>query len=162
MSIPVVRSNAVRCLAVKPGEHFQALVDEPFADVGTAALRRRARGRRGIGGLRRRARLRASAATAYEPFVASLAETDARLLLVHARSTTASSRASASRSTRARSRRGTRVAFGGRMDRSILEHEMAADYDALRELSAAPGGAARTARRACASRRPAAPTARST
>jgi leucyl aminopeptidase (aminopeptidase T) len=34
---------------------------------------------------------------------------------------------------------GTRVAFGGRMDRSMLEHEMAADYGALRELTAALG-----------------------
>ena len=34
---------------------------------------------------------------------------------------------------------GTRVAFGGRMDRSMLEHEMAADYGALRELTASLG-----------------------
>ena len=35
VSIPVYAANAVRCLAVKAGERFQALVDEPFADVGT-------------------------------------------------------------------------------------------------------------------------------
>jgi hypothetical protein len=34
VSIPVYAANAVSCLGVKPGEHFQALVDEPFADVG--------------------------------------------------------------------------------------------------------------------------------
>ena len=70
-------ANVASCLAVKPGEHFQALVDEPFADVGArlcdAALAAGA----------------ASAAcvvvpdsgrpltTSYEPFVASLGKTDA-------------------------------------------------------------------------------------
>ena len=34
MSMPLYAANAVRCLAVRPGERFQALVDEPFADVG--------------------------------------------------------------------------------------------------------------------------------
>ena len=57
---------------------------------------------------------------------------------------------------------GTRVAFGGRMDRSMLEHEMAADYGALRELTAALGarldGLAARARDDAR----AAPTARST
>ena len=77
MSIPVYAANAVSCLAVKPGERFQALVDEPFADVGARLCD---------------AALAAGAASAacvvvpdsarpllgsYEPFVASLAETDA-------------------------------------------------------------------------------------
>jgi hypothetical protein len=35
---------------------------------------------------------------------------------------------------------GTRVAFGGRMDRSMLEHEMAADYGALHDLTARLAG----------------------
>jgi hypothetical protein len=33
VSSPVFASNVVQCLAVRPGERFQALVDEPFADV---------------------------------------------------------------------------------------------------------------------------------
>lgn len=138
MSIPVYAANAIRCLAVKPGEHFQALVDEPFADVGArlcdAALETGA----------------SSAAcvvvpdsgrpltSAYQPLIESLGTTGAvcfwfmhihdgefegfrKPLYARARET------------------GTRVAFGGRMDRSMLEHEMAADYGALRELSAQLG-----------------------
>jgi aminopeptidase len=138
VSIPVYAANAVGCLAVKPGERFQALVDEPFADVGARLCD---------------AALAAGAASAacvvipdsgrplagpYAPFVASLAATDAvcfwfmhihdgefegfrKPLYARARET------------------GTRVAFGGRMDRSMLEHEMAADYGALRELTARLG-----------------------
>ncbi|MDX6564117.1 MAG: hypothetical protein QOD65_3931, partial [Gaiellales bacterium] len=77
MSIPIYAANAVHCLAVRPGERFQALVDEPFADVGVRLCD---------------AALAAGAASAacvivpdtarpllrsYEPLVASLAETDA-------------------------------------------------------------------------------------
>jgi leucyl aminopeptidase (aminopeptidase T) len=135
VSIPVYAANAVGCLAVKAGERFQALVDEPFADVGArlcdAALAAGA----------------ASAAcvvvpdsarpllTSYEPFVASLAETDAVcfwFMHIHdgefagfRKPLYAGARAS-----------GARVAFGGRMDRSMLEHEMAADYGAVRALTA--------------------------
>ena len=43
----------------------------------------------------------------------------------------------------ARIEMGTRVAFGGRMDHSMLEHEMAADYGAVRELTARTGRPAR-------------------
>jgi leucyl aminopeptidase (aminopeptidase T) len=128
----------VGCLGIRPGERFQALVDEPFADVGARLCD---------------AALAAGAASAacvvvpdaarpllgsYEPFVASLSETDAicfwfmhihdgefagfrKPLYVRALET------------------GARVAFGGRMDRSMLEHEMAADYGALRELTASLG-----------------------
>jgi leucyl aminopeptidase (aminopeptidase T) len=138
VSIPVYASNAVSCLAVKPGERFQALVDEPFAEVGARLCD---------------AALAAGAVSAacvvvpdsarplsgsYEPFVASLAETEAicfwfmhvhdgefdgfrKPLYARARET------------------GTRVAFGGHMDHSMLEHEMAADYGALRELTARLG-----------------------
>ena len=84
MSIPIYATNAVGCLAVKPGERFQALVDEPFAEVGTRLCE---------------AALAAGAASAacvvvpnaarpllnsYEPLVASLADTRCALLLVHA------------------------------------------------------------------------------
>ena len=103
MSIPVYAANAVSCLAVQPGERFQALVDEPFADVGLrlceAALAAGA----------------ASAAcvvvpdagrplrTAHEPLSRRSTPTDA-LCFWFCASTTASSRRSASRSTRARPR----------------------------------------------------------
>jgi leucyl aminopeptidase (aminopeptidase T) len=131
---PIYASNAVGCLAVKPGERFQALVDEPFADVGLRLCE---------------AALAAGAASAacvvvpdgarpllnaYDPLIASLAETDAVCFWfasIHdpefagfRKPLYAAARAS-----------GTRVAFGGRMDRSMLEHEMAADYGAVRELS---------------------------
>ncbi|MDP9255943.1 MAG: aminopeptidase [Actinomycetota bacterium] len=138
MSIPVYAANVVSCLAVKPGEHFQALVDEPFSDVGArlcdAALAAGA----------------ASAAcvvvpdsarpllTPYEPFVASLGQTDAVcfwFMHIHDGEFAGFRKPLYSRARET----GTRVAFGGRMDRSMLEHEMAADYGALRELTAALG-----------------------
>ena len=138
MSIPVYAANAVSCLAVKPGERFQALVDEPFAEVGArlcdAAL---AAGATSAACVVVPDSARPLTA-AYEPFIASLAETEAvcfwfmhihdgefegfrKPLYGRARAT------------------GTRVAFGGRMDHSMLEHEMAADYGALRELTAGLG-----------------------
>ncbi len=138
MSIPVYAANAVSCLAVRPGERFQALVDEPFAEVGARLCD---------------AALAAGAGSAacvvvpdsarplfvsYEPFVASLAETEAVcfwFMHIHdgefegfRKPLYAKARES-----------GTRVAFGGRMDHSMLEHEMAADYGALRELTARLG-----------------------
>jgi leucyl aminopeptidase (aminopeptidase T) len=138
VSIPVYAANVVRCLGVKPGEHFQALVDEPFADVGARLSD---------------AALAAGAASAaavvvpdsarpllhsYEPFVASLARTDAVCFwFVHIHD---GEFAGFRKPLYARAlETGTRVAFGGRMDRSMLEHEMAADYDALRELTATLG-----------------------
>jgi leucyl aminopeptidase (aminopeptidase T) len=131
---PIYASNAIGCLAVKPGERFQALVDEPFADVGLRLCE---------------AALSAGAASAacvvvpdsarpllapYEPLIASLAETDAVCFWfasIHDREFAGFRKplyAAALAS-------GARVAFGGRMDRSMLEHEMAADYGAVRELS---------------------------
>ena len=138
MSIPPYAANAVRCLAVKPGEHFQALVDEPFADVGTRLCD---------------AAVSAGAASAvcvvvpdsarpltrsYEPLLASLAATDAVCFwftAIHDGEFEHFRKPFYARATETQ----TRVAFGGRMDRSMLEHEMAADYGALRELTAALG-----------------------
>ncbi len=138
MSIPVYAANAVGCLAVKPGERFQALVDEPFADVGARLCD---------------AALAAGAASAacvvipdsgrplaasYAPFVASLAETDAVcfwFMHIHDGEFEGFRKPLYARALET----GTRVAFGGRMDRSMLEHEMAADYGALRELTARLG-----------------------
>ncbi len=135
MSIPAYAVNAVGCLAVKPGERFQALVDEPFADVGARLCD---------------AALAAGAASAacvvvpdaarpllgsYEPFVASLAETDAVcfwFMHIHDGEFAGFRKPLYERAREV----GTRVAFGGSMDRSILENEMAADYGVVRELSA--------------------------
>jgi leucyl aminopeptidase (aminopeptidase T) len=135
MSIPVYAANAVSCLAVKGGERFQALVDEPFADVGVRLCD---------------AALAAGAASAacvvvpdaarpltgsYEPLVASLDETDALcfwFMHIHDGEFAGFRQPLYARARAA----GTRVAFGGRMDRSMLEHEMTADYGAVRELSA--------------------------
>jgi leucyl aminopeptidase (aminopeptidase T) len=138
VSIPVYATNAVTCLAVRPGERFQALVDEPFADVGVHLCD---------------AALAAGAASAacvvvpdaarpllgsYEPFVASLDATDAVcfwFVHIHDGEFAGFRKPLYQRAVEA----GTRVAFGGHMDQSILDHEMAADYGALRELTARLG-----------------------
>jgi leucyl aminopeptidase (aminopeptidase T) len=142
MSIPVYAANAVNCLTVRPGERFQALVDEPFADVGLRLCE---------------AALAAGAASAacvvvadaarpllvpYEPLIASLAETDAVCFWfanIHDPEFAGFRKPLYARAIEC----GTRVAFGGRMNHSMLENEMAADYGALRERSA--GLAARLA-----------------
>ena len=128
------------CLAVSPGERFQALVDEPFADVGVslcdAALAAGA----------------ASAACVVVPDSArplhDVLRAPARVARRRRRRSASGSRTSMTASSPAfrkplyarASETGTRVAFGGRMDRSMLEHEMAADYGALRELTARLAG----------------------
>ena len=149
MSIPVYATNAVSCLAVKPGERFQALVDEPFAEVGArlcdAALAAGAASAACVVVPDSARPLRGS----YEPFVASLAETDAVcfwFVHVHDGEFAGFRKPLYRRALET----GTRVAFGGRMDHSMLEHEMAADYGALRELTAPARRAARRARPACA------------
>ena len=138
MSIPAYATNAVSCLAVKPGERFQALVDEPFADVGIAPLRRRARGRRRLGRVRRRAGRGAPAARRRTSRSSRRStETDAICFwFVHIHDGEfAGFRKPLYRRA---ARPGTRIAFGAHMDHSILEHEMAADYGAMRELHRAP------------------------
>ena len=138
MSIPAYATNAVTCLAVKPGERFQALVDEPFAEVGIrlcdAALAAGAASAACVVVPDRARPLLGS----YEPLVASLTATDAICFwFVHIHD----GEFAGFRKplyTRARET-GTRIAFGGHMDHSILEHEMAADYGALRELTARLG-----------------------
>ena len=138
MSIPVYAANAVSCLAVGPGERFQALVDEPFADVGArlcdAAL--------AVGAASAACVVVPDAARpllgSYEPFVASLSETEAVcfwFMHVHDGEFAGFRKPLYARALET----GMRVAFGGRMDRSMLEHEMAADYGALRELTASLG-----------------------
>jgi len=74
--------------------------------------------------------------TPFEPLIASLADTDALCFwFMHIHDGEFSGfRKPIYRRALAE---GTRIAFGGRMDRSILEHEMSADYGAVRELTAA-------------------------
>ena len=138
MSIPAYATNAVTCLAVKPGERFQALVDEPFADIGTrlcdAALAAGAASAACVVVPDRARPLLGS----YEPLVASLTATDAICFwFVHIHD---GEFAGFRKPLYTRAREiGTRIAFGGHMDHSILEHEMAADYGALRELTARLG-----------------------
>jgi leucyl aminopeptidase (aminopeptidase T) len=142
MTIPVYATNAVSCLTVRRGERFQALVDEPFADVGlelcAAAL--------AAGAVSAACVVVPDAArpllVPYEPLIASLAETDAVCFWfaeIHDPEFAGFRKPLYARAIQC----GTRVAFGGRMQRSMLENEMAADYGAVRELSA--GLAARLA-----------------
>jgi leucyl aminopeptidase (aminopeptidase T) len=137
--IPAYAANAIGCLAVQPGERFQALVDEPFADVGMrlceAAL--------AVGAASAACVVVADAGrpllTAHEPLIASLDATDALCFwfaAIHDPEFAAFRKPLYARAAAA----GTRVAFGGRMDRSILEHEMAADYGAVRDRSARLAG----------------------
>ena len=151
MSIPVYAANAVGCLAVKPGERFQALVDEPFADVGArlcdAALAAGAASAAcvvipdsGAPAGRRRT----------SPSSHRSAETDAVcfwFMHIHDGEFEGFRKPLYARALET----GTRVAFGGRMDRSMLEHEMARR---LRRAARAHGARlAREARglaRACA------------
>ena len=135
MTTPIWAVTAIRCLGVAPGERFTALVDEPFADVGLAlASHATACGAQGI------AIVVPDSARPLGPthgqLLASLAETDAvcfwfqeihdgefepfrHPLYARAQET------------------GTRIAFGGRLDRSMLEHEMAADYAGVQARCAA-------------------------
>ena len=144
MSIPVYAANAVSCLAVKPGERFQALVDEPFAESapGSATPRsRRARPRRRASSC---PTPRARCCGSYEPFVASLAETDAVcfwFMHIHDGEFAGFRKPLYRRALET----GTRVAFGGHMDHSMLEHEMAADYGAAARAHRAARRAARPA-----------------
>ena len=135
MSSPIWAENAIRCLGVAPGERFTALVDEPFADVGIAlASHATACGAQSV------AMIVPDTARplgpAHEQMLASLVETDAvcfwfqeihdgefapfRQPLYELAQKT-----------------GTRIAFGGRIDRSMLEHEMAADYTGVQARCAA-------------------------
>jgi leucyl aminopeptidase (aminopeptidase T) len=127
--------NAIGCLTVQPGERVAVLVDEPLADVGlrvcdaaTAAgahvtLTVIPDSSRPI-------------TTADAPFVASLAEVDALLFWIGSTSPPefgAHRYPIYERSTVT----GTRIAFGAEIDEGILQHEMSADYDAVRELCTA-------------------------
>jgi leucyl aminopeptidase (aminopeptidase T) len=135
VSLPAWASNAVTCLVFQPDERFLAIVDEPFADVGLrlcdAATAAGARFTACIvcpdseRPFRRR----------NEQVLAALGEADAAVMWfaqVHD-GEFGTFRQPIYRRIK---ETGTRMAFGARMDRSILETEMSADYAEVRDRSA--------------------------
>jgi leucyl aminopeptidase (aminopeptidase T) len=134
MTLPVWAENAVRCLAVKPGERLAVLVDEPLVAAGLRVCD----AAYALGATASMSVLPDSArpiARADAPFVAALSEIDAVLMWL---STTTTAEFGAHRHPiyqRAQAL-GVRVAFGAEIDDDILRYEMSADYDAMRMLCA--------------------------
>jgi leucyl aminopeptidase (aminopeptidase T) len=135
VSLPSWASNAVSCLVFQREERFLAIVDEPFADVGLklceAAL---AAGARFTSCMvvpdAERPLQRPN-----DQVLAALGETDAGVMwFAHVHD----GEFGAFRQPIYRHIKttGTRLAFGARMDRTILETEMSADYAEVRERSA--------------------------
>jgi leucyl aminopeptidase (aminopeptidase T) len=133
MSIPVWAENAIRCLAVTPGERVGVLVDEPLCEAGLrvcdAAYAAHAR-----------ATLTVIPDVARPidapdaPFVASLSEIDALVFWIA--STSPPEFGNHRRPIYEKAQEtGTRIAFGAEIDQAILDNELSADYGAVRELS---------------------------
>jgi leucyl aminopeptidase (aminopeptidase T) len=116
----------MRCLALQPGERFQALVDEPFADVGLELCRAAL-----AVGAQANAVVIADAdrplRRAPDAFISSLAATDAVVFWFQGIHDGEFQHFRAPIYARL-GETGTRLAFGGRMTRDILEREMSADY----------------------------------
>jgi leucyl aminopeptidase (aminopeptidase T) len=116
---------------VQPGERFQALVDEPFADVGVtlaaAAVEVGAQATTVVVPDADRPLRHAS-----DSFLASLDATDA-VVFWFANIYDGELAPFRLPIYRRLPETGTRLAFGGRMDREILETEMSADYGEVRE-----------------------------
>jgi leucyl aminopeptidase (aminopeptidase T) len=135
MTLPVWALNTIRCLGVAPGERVAVLVDEPLIEAGLrvcdAAIEAGAHASMTV--LPDSSR---PIAVADAPFVASLSEVDALVFWIG--STVPSEFGAHRKPIYARAQEtGTRVAFGAEIDQAILDHEMSADYEAVRELSAA-------------------------
>jgi leucyl aminopeptidase (aminopeptidase T) len=135
MTLPVWATNTIRCLGVQPGERVAVLVDEPLIDAGLrvcdAAIAAGAHA--GLTVLPDSSR---PIDVADAPFIASLAEVDAVVFWIA--TTTPREFGAHRRPIYARAREiGTRIAFGAEIDQAILDHEMSADYDAVRLLCAA-------------------------
>jgi leucyl aminopeptidase (aminopeptidase T) len=134
LTLPVWATNAIRCLAVQPDERFQALVDQPFARVGLtlcdAATAVGAQAQCAVIPDSQRPLRRAS-----EPFLASLAATDA---VVFWQANVYDGELAPFRLPiyRRLPETGTRLAYGARMDQSILDREMSADYGEVQERCA--------------------------
>jgi leucyl aminopeptidase (aminopeptidase T) len=130
MNLPSYATNAVRSLGLKEGEFFQMMCDETMYEAGLNVC----------------AAARAVGATATilvwpevarpqdrdpEPVLASLEKLDAVLLWLGVIHPSEMPHRFALRF--AAERTGTRLAFGGYMDESILMNEMAADYAAIEQ-----------------------------
>ena len=147
MTTPIWAARAIDCLNVVEGERFLALVDEPFADVGIELARSAT-----LLGASATVTVIPDAArplhTTYTQIVGSLAETEAVCFwfqAIHDGEFEPFRHPLYARAVET----GTRLAFGGRLDRSMLEHEMSADYAAIRARCArliAAIGAATTIR----------------
>jgi leucyl aminopeptidase (aminopeptidase T) len=135
MTLPVWAVNAVRCLAVAPGERLAVVVDEPLIDAGLRVCD----AANEIGAHVSMSVLPSSSrpiATEDAPFIASLSEVDAVLLWL-ATTTTAEFGAHRRPIYQRAQTLGTREAFGAEIDDDILRYEMSADYEAMRVLCAA-------------------------
>jgi leucyl aminopeptidase (aminopeptidase T) len=135
MSIPVWAENAIRCLAVTPGERVGVLVDEPLIEAGLrvcdAAYAAHAHATMTV--IPDAAR---PISTPDTPFVASMAELDALVFWIA--STTPPEFGNHRQAIYAKGQEtGTRIAFGAEIDQAILDNELSADYGAVRELSRA-------------------------
>ena len=134
MTMPVWAENAVRCLAVAPGERLAVLVDEPLIEAGLRVCDAAYE----LGATASMSVLPDSArpiTTEDAPFVASLSEVDAVLMWL-ASTTTAEFGTHRHPIYQRAQALGTRVAFGAEIDDEILRYEMSADYDAMRVLCA--------------------------
>lgn len=135
MTLPVWAANAIHCLGVVSGERVAVLVDESLIDAGLRVCDAAVAAGAGVSMTVLPDSTR-PIAMADAPFVASLSEVDAVLFWI---GSTAPSEFGAHRYPiyqRAREM-GARIAFGAEIDEDILTHEMSADYDAVRTLSAA-------------------------
>ena len=139
---PLWATNAIRCLGVVPGERVAVLVDESLIDAGLRVCDAAVTAGAGVS-------IGPSSPTPpgrsqwrMRPFVASLSR--GRCECCSGSGPTAPSEFGAHRYPiyqRAREM-GARIAFGAEIDEDILTHEMSADYDAVRTLSAAAGPSA--------------------
>jgi leucyl aminopeptidase (aminopeptidase T) len=132
---PVWAVNAVRCLAVAPGERLAVVVDEPLIEAGLRVCA----AANEIGAQVSMSVLPDSSrpiAMEDAPFVASLSEVDAVLLWL-AGTTTAEFGTHRHPIYQRAQTLGTRVAFGAEIDDDVLRYEMSADYEAMRMLCAA-------------------------
>ncbi len=122
-------TNAVSCLALRPGERFLMICDDPLVDAGLAVAD--AATAAGAEALVTVLPLSARPLTApSRGLLAGIPETDAVLLWLQRMWTEEVEWRRSIYDLCAET--GARVAFGGAMDDGILEHEMSADYTQIR------------------------------
>lgn len=121
--------NAVDCLALKPGERFLMICDDPLVEAGLAVADAAA----AAGATALVTVLPHAARPMREPsrgILAAIPETDAVLLWLQRMWTEEVQWRRSIYDLCAET--GARIAFGGAMDQGILDNEMAADYTAIR------------------------------